>query len=815
MQRFESRYDHFLDTADPGKSSWNPRDSLVSIDLKNPDRPKNNSDLHDAIDTQLLDAAESLGSSPFMPLHRIVETLDEVVFAGHNLLPRESAKRIMLDGIADRLVQNFVQSYAGDPAPIQNFFHLRLQKFKGELRDFIARYDRFYDEQSLSKFLESKKRLYPDINIHQLFDDEMQEFLIQQINRAAEKIISERFDGMFEKEEMDYVDEEDLGPGRWAGETAPDKIRKEKRQNFILGYIFSRAITLDEKGKAKIDRESLRKLVEFLDAHRYPLECLYMLVYAELKKWGEVRTLREKTHREVSAETPEALGGAEVEVPPADFAFDIFLSKFDRFFAMHFTPLIQEVRSKKLRPDKLHLVDVTNISPIGMAKSLLPEREVNPIRERADMVRESEKKYLAVIRRYFNYEHLPGASVKDAEVKSEIADQLGKAAAQIKYTIDSALRNYDKNDPIHHEFRFLPEIKDCRDLKALLIWLSDAKAFKDEYPQHRKVPNKIILHQVRKMIELLLFYRKHAFKDSYKRSKKHRDDMEFQLKGALGIEDAEIEPVTVHFRIGLVVDPSTGKPRGKIPEYKVFREPEHELMHKDVDREVFYSEGGKTYRVFPVEEKIFLKVKAHIPLVEKPNDNGESPTMEAELLWYGGDGHMLHCKEIESLLSKVLRNYNDPKEPKDDVRGAVAVSTKEVYEAFKAFLYEDYSSGDTDIEIEDKGEFRYINVNGAREKNRSEGSGIFSKMQEYSGKNYGTLAQRTEGGKLDYSHVNFELQVGSLDAMLINISEYTVSSHSHRYTPQREFKNLFRYFFPPVLYGKKFAEYKLRGSHNA
>lgn len=811
MQRFESRYDHFLDTADPKKSSWAPRDSSVTLEAESPDGPKK-SGTRDSIDIELLEVAESLSRSPFMPLHKITETLDEAVFAGHNLLPKESASRIMNNGIADRLVESFVQSYREDPAPVSNLLSIRFQKFQGELHDFIARYDRFYDQKSLSVFLKEKKRAYPDINIHQLFGEEMKDFLIRQINIAAEKIIGERFDGMFEKEEMEYVEEGDITAGRESGETAPDKIRKEKRQNFILGYIFSRAIRLDEQGKIIVDRESLKKLVKFLDAYHYPLESLYMLVYAELKKWGEVRALRQATRQSVNANTPEPLDKPETEFTPVDFAYEAFLNKYDRFFGQHFTPLIQEVRSKKLRPGKLHLVDVTNISPIGMAQCILPQRSVEPIRERADMLKENEDKYIDAIRRYFNYDHLPAATVKDSEVRSQLAEQLGEAAAQIKYTMKCALRNYDENDPVREEFRFLQEIIDCRDLKTLLVWLSDVKTFKAENPQHKNAPKKIILHQVRKMIELLLFYRKHAFRENFKRAEKHRRDMEYQLKGAMGIEDGETQKTVMRYRIAVAVDPVNGKQKGKSLEYKVIRDPDHELMSGHADREVMYAEGGKTYRVFPVEEKDFLKVKGHIPVAKTGNGNGKSPAHDVELLWYSGDGHMLHCKSLQAYLSKVLRNYNDPKEPKDGVRGAVAINSKEDYEAFMEFTYENYTSGDTDIEIEDNDEVRYINVNGSRK--RTEGSEVFTKMQDYQGKNYGTLAQRSEDGKLDYSHVNFELQVGSLDAMLINLSKYTVSSHSHRYTPEREFRNLFRYFFPPVLYGKKFAEYKMRGPHN-
>ncbi|MBD3328837.1 hypothetical protein GF340_06090 [Candidatus Peregrinibacteria bacterium] len=79
---------------------------------------------------------------------------------------------------------------------------------------------------------------------------------------------------------------------------------------------------------------------------------------------------------------------------------------------------------------------------------------------------------------------------------------------------------------------------------------------------------------------------------------------------------------------------------------------------------------------------------------------------------------------------------------------------------------------------------------------------------------YATISKKEPDGTVDHTHVVFENQVMKLDHMLVSKSDYTAQSHSKVYTPQREFENMFRYFFPPEIYGQRFADYSLQGYSN-
>jgi hypothetical protein len=625
-----------------------------------------------------------------------------------------------------------------------------------ELGSFIRNYARD-GGRTLNMFLQQARMIYPSVNFYQLFDPEMQALFAEQINIAAQNIVSNKLKVLFEGN--------------------PDEGAKDHRhKNFILDFVFSRVLKKGKENKMMVDGGSIIKLVQFLDEQCFEIEQLYMLIYSEIVQMGKIQDIR--------AETRGAVGVGSANVVAEDFDFDSFFNDF-------FIPIIKNVREQKLSRSNLRLVDVTHVNPKGIAEAIVPDAASRPLAEKAAVMKTSGAEFIKQCRQYFNYVHMPQATLSDSEVMDLIGQHFGKAAEQIEYTIREALITRECEDPVLNDCAFMPEIIGCRDMQKLLNWLANPQSFGREFEQHQHVPYKLVGHQVRKMLEMMLFYRKHVFDDSYRNSPRNRMILEDHMSKMLNIRESEGK--NIRFRIRALIE---DEPNGNTPQYEVIYD--DAALAKEPEEQFVAEENGKKYRYFPVEEKEFIEVTVDIP----ENKNGGVHT--GKLLIYSGDGKLIHCKSEQSYLSSLLRG----KEPTDVIRWSIVPLSKDANDALRDFLYENYSSGNR--VIRDHYENRHISSK--KDAKKSKASQQFSEARGYSSAMYATLAKRTDTDQIEHMHIEFETQIFDMDTMLIsNLSDYTVTSHTKVYTPEREFDNLFRYFFPPIIYGRKFADYKLQG----
>jgi hypothetical protein len=805
------------------------------------------------VDHALLEQAEHLSTSTTSSLRSIVEDLAQLGYEEGRLLGDEFLEKFHEFKIAGVLVANFAEQLKNDnllkvkispdisgreqdPAddePINEdedaeteerlVLHHRddedYQNAREELISFLKDYAKD-NGRTLSSFLQSAKRQYPHVNFYQMFTEDLdanlevnmrgthsrhaeggrksntvRALLEEQINQAAALVVNQKYRALFEGVADNRDDE---------------KKKKERKKGFILDYIFRRVINVNSENKVGADHDSAEKLVNFLSSQGYELENLYMVLYSEINEMRQMKSRMQNTRESVK----KKISGIILEETPYPFLEENF--DFDAFFHGNITPLILEARAKKIPADNLRLVDITKITPTGMAEVIVPDGALKPVKEKYEDISESEAHFVAELRKYFNYEDTPSAKLSDAEVLNILQGQLGKVRELIKFVTDNALKIRKEDDPIREDCKFMDEIINCNDIRKLIRWMIDPKIFIAENKQHEDVPYKLVRHQARKMFELLLFYRKHAFAEEFKQAPEHRDELEQHMRDRLKISNEK--PKEYKFRIVVPIDADgnemnivDAKGRSK-PAYEVSYVPT-ELDEADGEETIVSRENSdgsfQRYHAYPVETKKFIVADAEIP-------NGpDGPGQKVKLIVYAGkeEGKLMHCKSEMSYLSSLLRG----KLPTDLIRWSIVANSAETSMYVRTFLYENYSSSGSQ-KISDRAEGR--NLSEKKQLGRSEGSAALNGEREFTSAMYATLPERkTVIGKdgqqkeiIDHHHIGFETQIYDLNSMLIyNISDYTVSSHGNVYTPEREFGSLFEQLFPPILYGESFAKYQLEG----
>lgn len=831
-----------------------------------------------ALDFGLVMAAHTLGGSVNVSLLSIITTLVDAYVRAYHLLPEEFFQKFRRNGISRIIVDAFVDTLTESENKIDRVIdhvrakikRLRTMQFpkteneltelllplkeldlilgslrsilekptkhpvrkktnqlgrnefleaQDEVRKFVQNYAALHDQGTLSSLLDRLKARYPAINFNEIFDEEIKKSLAQQIDIATKGIIQDEFEKLFESDAENYTDEDRIEENDSA-DTRETKRKRQKRQNFILSYIFNRCIKIRKDGKIDINSKKLEQFIEFLDLHKYPIECLYMLVYARLSNLRDVEkpisAQRIKTRKSTCAAgvlEPVLEPPKEAVATGNDTPYKNLMDTYDEFFAKYFIPVIQNIRGCKL-PNRRYLrpVDTIKINPGDMAISVLPGKAIEPIVKIAEL---DPAEYMRWLRGYFNYGHPLRGRLADRDINKSMARQLRLVKKQIQYIIKSAMTMKAADDPTRTDCQFINEILNCQNLRELILWFAKPEEFIKQYPGHKDVPLKIIQHQARRMFEMLLFYRQHAFDPTYKQSHKNRKNIEEYLKEELHL--TELKQVRVRFRIGVLINKDTQEPvystngKGEMPVYKVFKNKHHSILQDRPEQEIIVPEGGKTYKVYPVEVKDFIKTKAKIPYGNGSKEKNQEHT-EATLLWYSGDDNLIHCKGLTSYISKCLRGGTT----RDGIRGAVTGSAVNL-RALKEFLYDHCSSGDKSPAIVDRREKRNVNPN--KETTRTRGSHAVVQSQVFTGQFSLTIAtkrmkkskQKPAASYIDHQHAPFELQLDNLDNTLINLSDYTIRSHGRAYTPAREWRNLFGYLFPPVVYGRKFAEHQRQG----
>lgn len=825
----------------------------------------NNGTPDQKVDHALLEQAQHLSTSTTSSLRSIVEDLAQLGYEEGRLLGDEFLEKFYSFNIAGILAANFAAQLKNDnlllvkvspdisgrieqeddqpqaePEEESDEFELEerhvfnhesdeeYQNAREELISFLKEYAKD-NGRTLSSFLQSAKRQYPNVNFAQMFTENpeadaevnmrgthsrktdgglkpnsVRALLEDQINKAAALVVGQKYRSLFEGVPDNRDDE---------------KKKKNRKTSFILDYIFRRVIKVDEENNVGADPGSAEKLVNFLSKQGYPLENLYMVLYKEINEMRKMKSHMKNTRDSVK----KKISGIILEDTQYPFLEENF--NFDAFFHGNITPLILAARAKKIPADNLRLVDITKINPQGMAEVIVPERGLKPVKEKYEDISESEGHFITELRKYFNYEDTPNAKLSDEEVLNILQGQLGKVRDLIQFVVGNALKIRKPDDPIREDCKFMDEIINCHDIRKLIRWMIAPKLFIEANPQHEDTPYKLIRHQARKMFELLLFYRKHAFAEQFKQAPEHRDELEQHMRDRLKIKNEK--PKEYVFRIVVPLD-EDGNEMSVVDE-KGRAKPAYEVSF--IPTEIEENDGKETivsrerpdgtfqkYHAYPVETKKFIVADAEIP-------NGpDGPGQKVKLIVYAGkeEGNLMHCKSEMSYLSSLLRG----KLPTDLIRWSIVANNAETSMYIRTFLYENYSSSGSQ-KISDRAEGR--DMSEKQQLGRSEGSAALNGEREFTSAMYATLPERviilnkdgtpkidSATGKpverIDHHHIGFETQIYDLNSMLIyNISDYTVSSHGNVYTPEREFGSLFEQLFPPVLYGEKFAKHQLEG----
>lgn len=775
------------------------------------------------IDQSIFEHAHALSQNTQKSIRGIIDELVESSFKKHRTLKEDFIKRFRRLKIAEKLINTFIEQLK-----LKELKYTKASKFeaallKSEIWKCLNGYAQDTN-RTMDRLVESNKAELAaggyNVRFWDLFDSDIKKAWAEEIYKATAHLAEEKFQSMF----------------------------NSNPRNFICDYFFARAINTDHHD---INRPELMELLQFIDGQKFPLEDLYEMLYNAIIGMKEAQAnnpasiilaYRSKVGRVMGAERKKE-GRKGSLVPPRQDAFYLQPGfDFNDFFNHHIKPLIREIRKNKL-PDRANLrsIDFTDTSPEGISQTIFPEEVPATLSNKVSLIDECEENYQEELRRYFNYAGYPGNRISDARMEKELGKHLDQVKEQIEYTIYKGLRRRSPEDPIRSECRFMDEILNCRKVKDLLRWMVDPQDFINRHPAHKNTKKRIISHQCRVMLSLLLFYRKNVFSEKFKHLDKNRDELEYHLLSVLlPIEDKDRHRMSdpkflkamkekystngeIEFRIGEEIDSRTGKtkiqllPDGrKVPVYKVFQNSEAVRAEGNS-----YDFEGKKYKLHPVEKEKFQSVRVAIPV----RRNGKIEKHHTVIYVYSGDGNLIHCKKPIAYLSSLLRG----KEPTDLLRWAIATRNDEDADALRDFLYNSYGDFET---IKDAVDKRYYQRKRSK-KERTDGSSILTGNRKFQSSMYATLAEvppeydengnnvtvaekSIEGGnQITYKHVAFETQIYNMESILIYfLSDYTVSSHDNVYTPEREFTNLFKYLFPPTIYGSHYADLHNQGYAN-
>lgn len=745
-----------------------------------------------SLDELIKQEAALISQASDAPMKSIIGNLAESIFQNARLLPSEVEAKFKENKVSNILVNGFMENLRSetvrDPtlkATDPSTPHYVLVRER--LLAFLQNYDQPNNTETLSSFIKSHQALYPDVSILHIFDKEadIRALLRTKIEQGAGSIINTTYRTLYEK----------------------------NPNQFALDVILRNVISY-RRDTLKVNHENLKALVEYLDSQKYPLDNLYMVLYRELRALGKSAEICEQTREEIGRKLPASIvDTSEKDEDPGLFhpSFD-----YDVFFDTYFKIPIQEIRQKRMA--KLRKVRIIDLQGEGDRSTIIPEDALRPLKDIADLPPDA---FMDRLRKFFNYTAPEGDPdhLSDKQVKAIIAEQLGFAANQVAYTCDTGLKMRDDTS-IKKDCAFNKQILACRDARKLITWLSYPDKFKEDFPKYSKIPYRIVRHQARRMLELLVLHRKHSFDEKYKDGVWKRGLLERHLRTRLGIDKTELETHT--YRVSVEIDPETHEPvKGGSSHsggnengngngngnynYDVLFSDDEEWAGHDDSQSFIFERDGHTYQAFPVEEKNFQKADIRIPATY-------GITRDTTVSFYTKDEKLVQYKSLESYLSSWLRG----KQPTDIIRLSIVTDVPEDETALRNFIYE-YSAGG-EVVIKDRQEKRDLRSKGSSPK-RSAGSELFAKQRSFSSSMYAILPVRTTRDRgdsttetyIDHVKTEFETQILGLKEMLIASSDHAITSHHRSYMPEREFKVLFEYLFPPLVYGKKFANYSLQG----
>lgn len=770
---------------------------------------------------KILDDARKKSQNKDSAITAIVEAIASDTFV-QSLLPDEFVRLFEESGAAAAIVDEFLKRFAEPQHITPEYDPVQTANVHKELSKFLDTYPR---GQTLKKCLNSHKIKYPLADFCAvIMDDEIKNKLIARINITARNTAPEQHNLAFQRNPV----------------------------QIILNFVFKRVIFFDKNGLLIFHKANMDGLIDLLVSYDFSLEDLYPILYKELKEMARVHRERKEYHDRVAATAPM--------VNAHDFD-PRFLHKdfdFNGFFHRHIGAAIRKRRSNDL-PKKLEPGDIVSIIPDKMGQCLLPERAWEPFKKLADTItideealydqfkneemakkglsetneevetaiehrmdqakEEASQEYIDHMRVTLHVDYSPDVTLSNEEVLNLGREHMRESRKQIGGTIEDALRNKDKKDPVRRDCRFIDHIMRCEEYGNFIEWIAYPDRLRRLIARYNfdekldeSVTDEMIRHQCLMRLNLFRFYRHHDFDESLRNQERNRKNLEEYLKGSYGLELLGYEIIS--FRLQEEIDPVTKEPimQNKTDEKgKVYEVPTYDVIRVDQDEpEVQESgeviENGKMYRLYPSESKRFAEVECELDF---NGHDGRPEKRKVKLYIYSGDGHLVHAKSMQSHNSSIFRGNNVLT---DDLRLAFATLTPEDAQALKTAYYERHYNGGASVR--DPAENRDVTYK-AKTRKRTPTSSTFANMRSFDGDSKHLDAYRDSEGKIKGRPIIFEAIIMELEKMLIYfLSRYSITSHYSVYTPEREYKILFQYYFPPAIYGPKFAEYIIQGFRN-
>ncbi|MGL5830800.1 MAG: hypothetical protein ACRCZE_01480 [Candidatus Altimarinota bacterium] len=661
----------------------------------------------------------------------------------------------------------------------------------------------FLDKNRLSgsitffEFLNSLHIKFPYLKISELLIGEVEIKLIAKIREGFPAIARSKYKSLYE----------------------------EDKKGFVMGYMMGRVIKFDQKlGEQVFDSVVFRQILEFVDQMGDSMESLngeslYDLLYKESKAMANyVKAEQIEMRRLHTRSAIEQTGLIEGETAVSDELF--FDENFDvgEFYQRNIVPSIFRFNSKKLdKLKKVRYVDLLDLSPQALRQTTFSIEHLRMLKNMVDLYDKNPQEFFEMMRFHLGFDYSPRAiHFKDISVRENMNETFDVVKRKIGKNIEDALEYRELDDPIRVDCRYIPEIINSCELVDLMRWVLHPEIFRERFPLYKAVSDQVISHQCKVMLQEFLMVDNMIHDEAFQQVELRRELLEDFAKTGLKIR--EERPIELKFRLmeQVTADGEVILDKNKKPNYWVAFSNEgleecHNGLAPEVNKEILenesldkYEMNGEYYKVYPVEEKNFTKVKMTVPFydTDEKGKNLGYREEEIEMLIYSAKGRFVDSKDILSNLLSQTRG----KQISDENRWMLAYLTERDEKYFKEFLYgiEPHKI----IKVEDAAEGRNINRK-SKVAEKVSSSAHLKGGQDLAMAKKLDLVKKAEGKAKRKSNV-LETLVQSVPNMLsLYLSDNSVSAHPV-YRATRAW-SLMGIYFNPQVWGDKYQEYKNQG----
>lgn len=788
------------------------------------------------VDRRLLEKA--LRDSPGASLNDLIKTMvKEVAYGQARLSLTEFVDRFRKNKMSEAIAARFANSLYGvdHDESLQNNGNDTLPNYNvdalSQIREIVREnVENFLDDNQLTstetlyEFLKQQKTEWPMVDMSNLFleesvgvDNKGRQFKTTLREKVARKI-DDSLEGI-------------------AAAAYKEKFKEDKR-GFVMGFMMGRVVRYDAATKKmSFDAKEFSNLIIYLDSVDSSLSdieggVLYDWLYYESREMAKyveeqkIHELRFGVRGELAR--AGALDLHEVRsMGPQERLF--FEEDFDvkSFHDHYIKPALFRYHSKKLKKLKVvrdvdrfnNLHDTVNL---GRSNYTMQMRQY--VRDLLDMRQRSPKRFLMKLRETLGLQKSPLLKkMTNDDVEKHFRYYLGQVEEKFQRVVNEALA-FRKDQAIRDACQYPQEIMQCRDISQLLQWFVDPTSFKRQFSGHADMPNEQIGYICAMWLRDFMCTMDRMSEKEFVEAERRRNLLETDMKESLKLK--VLKNVEVQFRILEELDDkgsSYSKPRYRVAinasGLKGFFEEQDEELNQEVLARPdlkFVNWDGKKYKVYPVEQKKFKKVRMTIPVLPmgKGVDLRKRPKpVVTEALIYSGDNHFIHVKEELTRLISQDRG----KEVTDESRWMLSFADPVGQEAFKSFLLDRNPQGL--IKAEDSEEGRFISNKISQKAHGAESTKIFKEGQDfahtlkmsYASEMPRELLPETGGPVFHTEKAMLETQCHNLSKLFIsNLSKYTIASHDD-YRAQRAWPLLFNNYFPPEFFGDQFKEFQNQG----